>query len=195
MVTAERFSSTPPFGEAGLARSRGQCHPGPRDYDVVQARFLSQDPLGFDGGDFNLFRYVGNNPVNVTDPSGLSCTGLCFEIKKSQLLSCTASNITVTGCGFKGNFVTASKLCAGIKDSVTGKGGLKIDTCAGTTVVCGQNTPCSCQDKKDKKRQTIQRTYKGIKIELVKEIGKGCFVTFDLKVKIKVGEGWEGTCK
>jgi len=30
---------------------------------------------------------------------------------------------------------------------------------------------------------------------LVKQIGKGCFVTFDLYVEIKVGQGWEGTCK
>jgi hypothetical protein len=32
-------------------------------------------------------------------------------------------------------------------------------------------------------------------MELVEQIGKGCFVTFDLQVKIKVGQGWEGTCK
>jgi RHS repeat-associated protein len=25
---------------------------------------LSRDPLGLDGGDPNLYRYVGNNPVN-----------------------------------------------------------------------------------------------------------------------------------
>jgi len=30
--------------------------------------FLQPDPIGFDGGDVNLYRYVGNNPVNFTDP-------------------------------------------------------------------------------------------------------------------------------
>jgi RHS repeat-associated protein len=32
--------------------------------------FTSEDPLGFAGGDTNLYRYVGNNPTNFTDPSG-----------------------------------------------------------------------------------------------------------------------------
>ncbi len=30
-----------------------------------------QDPLGFVAGDANLHRYVGNDPTNATDPSGL----------------------------------------------------------------------------------------------------------------------------
>lgn len=30
-----------------------------------------QIPLGFAAGDANLYRYVGNNPTNATDPSGL----------------------------------------------------------------------------------------------------------------------------
>ncbi len=29
------------------------------------------DPLGFEAGDKNLYRYVGNSPTNYTDPSGL----------------------------------------------------------------------------------------------------------------------------
>jgi hypothetical protein len=36
-----------------------------------QQRFLSEDPIGFAGGDTNLFAYAGNDPVNSTDPSGL----------------------------------------------------------------------------------------------------------------------------
>ena len=41
-------------------------------YDPSTARFTSQDPLGFDGGDDNLYRYVGNSSLNYTDPSGLT---------------------------------------------------------------------------------------------------------------------------
>jgi uncharacterized protein RhaS with RHS repeats len=33
-------------------------------------RFISEDPIGFGGG-VNQFRYVGNNPQNQVDPSGL----------------------------------------------------------------------------------------------------------------------------
>jgi RHS repeat-associated protein len=41
-----------------------------RYYDPKTGRWLEQDPLGFDAGDVNLYRYVGNNPTNVTDPIG-----------------------------------------------------------------------------------------------------------------------------
>ena len=41
-----------------------------RYYDPTVQRFLSEDPIGFTGGDLNLYRYVGNNPINYTDPSG-----------------------------------------------------------------------------------------------------------------------------
>lgn len=32
---------------------------------------FSQDPIGFAGGDANLYRYVGNHPTMATDPTGL----------------------------------------------------------------------------------------------------------------------------
>ncbi|HUP80366.1 MAG TPA: RHS repeat-associated core domain-containing protein, partial [Pirellula sp.] len=41
-----------------------------RWYDPVNGRFLSQDSIGFAGGDANLYRYVGNGSTNATDPSG-----------------------------------------------------------------------------------------------------------------------------
>jgi RHS repeat-associated protein len=42
-----------------------------RYYDPQTGRFMSKDPLGFAGGDVNLYRMTGNNPVNYTDPLGL----------------------------------------------------------------------------------------------------------------------------
>ena len=42
-----------------------------RYYDPAIGRFISEDPIGFDGGDVNLMAYVGNNPVTGIDPSGL----------------------------------------------------------------------------------------------------------------------------
>jgi RHS repeat-associated protein len=41
-----------------------------RYYDATTGRWISQDPLGFDAGDSNLYRYVNNSPTNETDPSG-----------------------------------------------------------------------------------------------------------------------------
>ena len=40
-------------------------------YDPNTQRFLSLDPIGFEAGDFNFYRYVGNDPVNYVDPFGL----------------------------------------------------------------------------------------------------------------------------
>jgi len=44
---------------------------GHRFYDNNTQRFLTRDPIGYDGG-INLYAYVGNNPVNETDHLGLA---------------------------------------------------------------------------------------------------------------------------
>ena len=41
-----------------------------RYYDPSIGRYLRSDPIGFFGGDVNLFAYVLNNPVNAIDPDG-----------------------------------------------------------------------------------------------------------------------------
>jgi len=33
-------------------------------------RFVSEDPIGFKGRDFNFYRYVSNKPINFIDPTG-----------------------------------------------------------------------------------------------------------------------------
>jgi RHS repeat-associated protein len=43
-----------------------------RWYDASTGRFINEDPSGFAGGDTNLFRYVGNDPLDRVDPSGLT---------------------------------------------------------------------------------------------------------------------------
>ncbi|KPK90727.1 MAG: hypothetical protein AMJ94_08615 [Deltaproteobacteria bacterium SM23_61] len=42
-----------------------------RYYDPRTGKFLTKDPIGFAGGDVNVYRYVTNNPVNRIDPLGL----------------------------------------------------------------------------------------------------------------------------
>jgi RHS repeat-associated protein len=41
-----------------------------RYYDAAIGRFVSVDPISFDAGDENLYRYVGNSPPNFTDSTG-----------------------------------------------------------------------------------------------------------------------------
>ena len=43
-----------------------------RWYDPVLGRWIGIDPICFEGGDANLYRYVHNNPAHATDPSGLA---------------------------------------------------------------------------------------------------------------------------
>jgi RHS repeat-associated protein len=45
-----------------------------RWYSPVMGRFMSEDPIGFSGGDTNLYRYVHNSYPNATDPSGKGVT-------------------------------------------------------------------------------------------------------------------------
>jgi RHS repeat-associated protein len=45
---------------------------GARDYDAETGRWTAKDPIRFAGGNTNLYGYVLNDPVNDTDPTGLS---------------------------------------------------------------------------------------------------------------------------
>jgi hypothetical protein len=40
-------------------------------YSPLLGQFAQRDPLGYAAGDENLYRYVGNSPEGLTDPSGL----------------------------------------------------------------------------------------------------------------------------
>jgi RHS repeat-associated protein len=46
-----------------------------RYYSPNQGRFNAPDPMGFGAGDFNIYRYVSNNPLSFTDPSGMMTVG------------------------------------------------------------------------------------------------------------------------
>jgi RHS repeat-associated protein len=48
----------------------GQYYYRARYYAPDTGRFLSEDPLRFEAGDTNLYRYVFNIPTSLTDPSG-----------------------------------------------------------------------------------------------------------------------------
>ena len=42
-----------------------------RDLIPSEGRWAERDPLGLAAGDPNIYRYVGNSPINATDPSGI----------------------------------------------------------------------------------------------------------------------------
>ncbi len=58
-----------------------------RYYDPSMGRFPGRDPLPF----FNRYAYVGNNPVNLVDPSGLchqelGADAICFLVHRMDSL-------------------------------------------------------------------------------------------------------------
>ena len=52
-------------------RDTGLVRFGARDYDPSVGRWTAKDPIGFDGGDANLYGDVVGDPVNLVDPAGL----------------------------------------------------------------------------------------------------------------------------
>jgi RHS repeat-associated protein len=79
--TYEPFGVTSPGGasSANVYQFTGRENDGTgvyyyraRFYHPGLGRFIGEDPAGFAGGDVNLYAYVRNNPVNWSDPFGLS---------------------------------------------------------------------------------------------------------------------------
>ena len=54
-----------------MTESNGLQYMRARYYDPQVGRFISEDPLGFGGGDLNLYVYASNSPIMLIDPWGL----------------------------------------------------------------------------------------------------------------------------
>ena len=74
ILTETNASNGDRFKFAGMQHDStiGQYFDHARWYGPVQGRFQAQDPLGFGGGDWNLYRYVKNDVSNAVDESGLN---------------------------------------------------------------------------------------------------------------------------
>jgi RHS repeat-associated protein len=73
----ETMPAALPIGFAGGLRDPGTGLVlfGARDYDPTTGRWTAPDPIGFDAGDANLYRYAAGDPVNALDRSGLTPKG------------------------------------------------------------------------------------------------------------------------
>jgi RHS repeat-associated protein len=84
----------------------GQYYYRARYYDAAVGKFISEDPIGFDAGDTNFHRYVENDPLNSTDPSGLVRVGFVIIVG-------TASR-TISFLDRRGSYRTVSHIQSAI---------------------------------------------------------------------------------
>jgi len=95
------YAGRPWDAQTGLYDNRA------RWYDPAVGRFLSEDPSGFaDGQDLNLYRYVGNNPINCTDPSGMCAQSLWNGF--SSAASSVSSAVSNTWSSIRPTFAQAA---------------------------------------------------------------------------------------
>jgi RHS repeat-associated protein len=72
IVTTDTNPGWQPFGFAGgLADAASSLtRYWMRDFSGTVGRYLAKDPLGFSGGEANLYSYVSSDPLNFVDPFG-----------------------------------------------------------------------------------------------------------------------------
>jgi len=72
-MTTDTAPGFQPYGFAGglYDPDTHLVHFGAREYAPSLGRFLTRDPIGFAGGQSNVYDYAANDPVNFIDPSGL----------------------------------------------------------------------------------------------------------------------------
>ena len=88
-AAARRRCRRPPH--QGRCRFSGRTRDGRyswvRYYQPTLQRFISEDPIGFAGGDVNLYAYVANNPATFIDPIGLD-RDCCPDGRPRDALNC-----------------------------------------------------------------------------------------------------------
>ena len=129
-----------PFGFAGGLHDKDTnlIRFGYRDFDPETGRWTARDPIGFAGGDTNLYGYVASDPVNFVDPTGLVNTakvtvgtlnGINAQRKALQGLIFTKVAIVAAALGQPQIAAPAAGLAAwnynGAKSAAT-RGGIQI---------------------------------------------------------------------
>lgn len=96
--------TVPQYGYTGREPdATGLIYYRARYYDPSVGRFTARDPVGYLDG-FNRYAYVGNNPVNFTDPLGLTAQGplgIQFASQNSSYYSGGQGVLDPAGNGYR----------------------------------------------------------------------------------------------
>jgi RHS repeat-associated protein len=98
-ASATGQSNTNPYQYTGRENDgTGLDYYRARYYSPSRQRFLSEDPIGFAGGDANLYSYVFNRPTSFTDASGevidpVSWTALGIACGSGAVLGVAATRV------------------------------------------------------------------------------------------------------
>jgi len=86
-------------------RESGLFYNHHRDYDPKLGRYIQSDPIGLNGG-INRYAYVGNDPVNYIDRTGLSRTAQLRECEVTVIVDSDGNEIpgsAIRTCSGGGN--------------------------------------------------------------------------------------------
>ncbi|MBC7352834.1 MAG: RHS repeat-associated core domain-containing protein [Thermogutta sp.] len=121
-----------------------------RWYDASVGRWLSKDPIGFAGGDGNLYRYVKNDPLEALDPDGNVVRGVIIGGGFSFAVGGCVYVYSVSDPLGNAAIILARRLGVGVELSIGAQGfisqgtvseflkGFSVDISGGVGVIWGQ---------------------------------------------------------
>jgi RHS repeat-associated protein len=131
-----------PYGEPNATtgvgfRYTGQQLLGPlnlyyykaRMYSPAIGRFLQTDPIGYQDG-LNLYAYVGNNPFNRNDPSGLTASGIAKSVDLVLWAKNTWNSAQIAAASAKANSLNDLAQQGSLAKSVSSGGGIRFSDLA-----------------------------------------------------------------
>jgi RHS repeat-associated protein len=108
---SQNVSSQPVnYGYAGYETDpeSSNYHTHYREYSPSVGRWLSQDSIGTRAGDSNFYRYVGNNSLGYTDPTGLSAQDVGTIATIAQQTLASLNNQAPPGAEYGTGFFNAA---------------------------------------------------------------------------------------
>jgi RHS repeat-associated protein len=157
-------------GQVGYYRDKiERVYVQARHYAPDLGRWMSPDPLGFDGGDWNLYRYVSNDPVGQIDPSGMDCPKRCQGANNQNQDPLIKSPPT---CPQPHHYAAINTLCDVDQKLFAGIAGLPDKYFVATTFCCCDPT----RGKPSDRESTVGCTEYFGKFHNLPDVYKGCLI-------------------